>query len=256
MSTGSLHHLPLRLLGLRHVPAIPVTFDGLLGSLVRLGIRAEEVKQAAHGLNNVYTIGDTTLPAFPFLFGLSSSGGAPAVRADGGVAEQVAPTADRADRAAGARQELATLLAGRPAELLRVLLEQLGDEADERLRAGLAPRALRTTRRRPFRSTIRSSSRSPGRPSPTSTAPPRRCSIRSPRPLPTRTPQRAPSGPRSLVMASPTTRSSRRRSATTNATPGRNASPKHGPRRPTSFWRPAGSTRSTLRSSRRSTSRR
>lgn len=137
MSTGSLHHLPLRLLGLKNIPAIPVTFDGLLGSLVRLGIRAEEVKQAAHGLNNVYTIGDTTLPAFPFLFGLSSSGGAPAVRADGGVAEQVAPTGDRVDRAAEARQELATLLAGRPAELLRVLLEQLGDEADERLRAGL-----------------------------------------------------------------------------------------------------------------------
>src|SRR6185295_16760033 len=133
MATDSLHHLPLRLFGLKHIPAVPVTLDGLLGSLVRLGIRAEEVKQAAHGLNNVYTIGGETLPAFPFLFGPSSSGDAPAVRADGGVAAQVAPTEDRVDRAATARQELATLLAGHPGELLRVLLEKIGDEADARL---------------------------------------------------------------------------------------------------------------------------
>ncbi|HEV7671180.1 MAG TPA: lipoxygenase family protein [Thermoanaerobaculia bacterium] len=133
MATHSFHQLPLRLLGLKHIPAIPVTLDGLLGSLVRLGIRAEEVKQAAHGLNNVYTIGGTTLPAFPLLFGTSSSGDAPPVQADGGVAAQVAPTGDRVDRAAQARQELATLLADRPGELLRVMLEKIGDEIDAKL---------------------------------------------------------------------------------------------------------------------------
>lgn len=138
MATDSFHQLPLRLLGLKNIPAVPVTLDGLLSTLVRLGIRAEEIKQAAHGLNNVYTIGGTTQPAFPFLFGTSSSGDAPAVRADGGVAAQVAPTGDRADRAAAARQELATLLAGRPAELLRVMLEKVGDEADAKLEEELA----------------------------------------------------------------------------------------------------------------------
>ncbi len=133
MPSASFHQLPLRLLGLKHIPAVPVTLDGLLGSLVRLGIRAEETKQATHGLNNVYTIGGVTLPAYPFLFGTSSSGGAPAVQADGGVAAQVAPTGDRADRAAEARQGLATLLADRPVELLRLLLEKVGDEVDAKL---------------------------------------------------------------------------------------------------------------------------
>ncbi len=132
MPSDSFHQLPLRLLGLKHIPAVPVTLDGLVGSLVRLGIRAEETKQATHGLNNTYTIGGVTRPAYPFLFGASSSGGAPAVSADGGIAAQVAPTGDRADLAAEARQKLAALLADRPAELLRLLLEKVGEEVEER----------------------------------------------------------------------------------------------------------------------------
>src|SRR6185295_19324893 len=110
-----------------------------------LGIRAEELKQAAQGLNNVYTIGGVTSPAYPFLFGASSTGGPQAVRADGSVAEQVAPTGHRADRAAAARQELASVLAGQPADLLRLLLEKVGEEADAKLRARQAAAPAATT---------------------------------------------------------------------------------------------------------------
>lgn len=81
MSTRPIDHLPLRILGLKDIPAVPVDVAQIPGTLVRLGIRAEETKQATQGLSNVYTIAGVTAPAYPFLFGESS----PSTAAEGDV---------------------------------------------------------------------------------------------------------------------------------------------------------------------------
>lgn len=77
------NQLPLRLLGLDGIPAVPVQIRGLIGSLLRLSVRAEETKQAMHGLSHVYTLGGVTGPAYTFLFGETDDESDPAPEAPG-----------------------------------------------------------------------------------------------------------------------------------------------------------------------------
>ncbi|MEM7022062.1 MAG: lipoxygenase family protein [Pseudomonadota bacterium] len=62
-------HLPLRLLGLRNIPAVPFQLDGIADTLMKLEQRSEEIMPAVSGLTNTYTIGGVTAPALAFLFG-------------------------------------------------------------------------------------------------------------------------------------------------------------------------------------------
>lgn len=66
---GDIDHLPLRLIGLDHIPAVPIELDGLVDSALRLRQRAEEILPARQGLSNSYTIGGRTAEAITFLFG-------------------------------------------------------------------------------------------------------------------------------------------------------------------------------------------
>jgi hypothetical protein len=68
-----IHHLPLRLLGLYNIPAVPVQLAEMLDTILKLGIRAEQVKQAKQGLTTTFTIGNVTAIAYEFLFGRSAS---------------------------------------------------------------------------------------------------------------------------------------------------------------------------------------
>ena len=62
-------HLPLRLFGLKHIPAVPIELDGLVDTLLKLRDRAEETEPARQGLSNRYTIGGVTADAITFLYG-------------------------------------------------------------------------------------------------------------------------------------------------------------------------------------------
>jgi hypothetical protein len=61
--------LPLRLLGLKDIPAVPVDLAGVVETLIKLDVRAKETQQAIQGLTGTYTIGETTALAYRFLFG-------------------------------------------------------------------------------------------------------------------------------------------------------------------------------------------
>ena len=61
--------LPLRELGFEHVPAVPVDIDGMLDSVVKLGIKSKQYEQPLHGLSKTYTIGGSTARAYNFLYG-------------------------------------------------------------------------------------------------------------------------------------------------------------------------------------------
>lgn len=170
-------HLPLRVLGFKDIPAIPVELDQVPGTLLRLGLRAEQTKQSTQGLSNVYTLGGVTAPAYPFLFGESSpsepategakprsllgrlvSGAKEAVEEAAGKVEDVLK--DGAERVLGAlhlgrsgcEQEVvahrADLAAEARAELER-RLEASEEEVRELLRSKVAdedPRPLAATR--------------------------------------------------------------------------------------------------------------
>ena len=66
---ASLFKLPLRLFGLKNLPAVPVDVVGTAETLVRLDLRAKEIEQALQGLTQEYTIGGRTARAYSFLFG-------------------------------------------------------------------------------------------------------------------------------------------------------------------------------------------
>ena len=69
-TTGSrLTRLPVRELGLRSVPALPVDVVGMVDTLLKLGIKVEQRKQALQGLSRMFTIGRTTARAYTFLYG-------------------------------------------------------------------------------------------------------------------------------------------------------------------------------------------
>jgi hypothetical protein len=67
----NVHHIPLRLLGLADIPAVPIQLEAMADTLLKLGIRAEQTKQAKQGLTNTYTIGGVTATGYEFAFGRS-----------------------------------------------------------------------------------------------------------------------------------------------------------------------------------------
>ena len=69
VSPIKLPQLPTRELGFAHVPALPVDTAGMVNTLFRLGVRLKQREQALQGLSKPYTIGETTAPAYDFLFG-------------------------------------------------------------------------------------------------------------------------------------------------------------------------------------------
>ncbi|MEM6795460.1 MAG: lipoxygenase family protein [Acidobacteriota bacterium] len=69
MSKKDIGKLPLRILGFRDMPAVPVDVLEVPRTLAGLTGRAGQTKQSTHGLSNTYTIQGITAPAYPFLFG-------------------------------------------------------------------------------------------------------------------------------------------------------------------------------------------
>src|SRR5262245_18554838 len=69
----SLHYklsqLPLRRLGFKNVPAVPVDIPGMMDMLVKLGVKLKVYDQALRGLANTYTIRGSTARAYTFLYG-------------------------------------------------------------------------------------------------------------------------------------------------------------------------------------------
>ena len=61
--------LPLRTLGFKNVPAVPVGIPGMVDTLLKLGVRTKQYEQALQGLSKTFTIGGSTAPAYTFLFG-------------------------------------------------------------------------------------------------------------------------------------------------------------------------------------------
>ncbi|MEM7584976.1 MAG: lipoxygenase family protein [Acidobacteriota bacterium] len=101
--------LPLRLLGFRNIPAIPVDIGGMIETLVKLGIRAAEIEQPVQSLTQTLTIDQNTARAHAFLFG--------------GEAWDA--------RASVARERLKEMLGGNPVRILTTLAEHLKDEGQE-----------------------------------------------------------------------------------------------------------------------------
>ena len=70
MSTLSdIHVHPLRWFGLRNLPGIPLEFDELLDTALKLAKRDLDMKPAKAGLTNEYTIGGSSATAREFLYG-------------------------------------------------------------------------------------------------------------------------------------------------------------------------------------------
>jgi hypothetical protein len=69
MSTvNQIPDLPLRLI-FKNLPAFPIGIEGMLDTLARLAIRAEQATQAKQGLIETFTINGVTDVAYTFLFG-------------------------------------------------------------------------------------------------------------------------------------------------------------------------------------------
>lgn len=66
---GDIDHLPLRLIGLDHIPAVPIELDGLIDTALKLVDRAKQTGPARLGLSNTYSIDGQTAEAITFLFG-------------------------------------------------------------------------------------------------------------------------------------------------------------------------------------------
>lgn len=109
-------HLPLRLFGFENVPAIPFDLGDTLETLVRLGLREEQGKQAKQGFTNTYRIGTFDNTGNTYLFG-------------GGETEM-----------AEARNELTTKL--KDDGTLEAVLEELKEQSQEKADAGEAQTAL------------------------------------------------------------------------------------------------------------------
>ncbi|NNE25737.1 MAG: hypothetical protein HKN09_02740 [Saprospiraceae bacterium] len=67
--TRNVYHLPLRLFGLKDVPAIPIILDEIPKTLFKLNDREHEMEQALNGLSHKYTIGEFTEIGKTFMFG-------------------------------------------------------------------------------------------------------------------------------------------------------------------------------------------
>lgn len=73
----SLFKLPLRLFGLKDIPAVPFDIGGSIDTLLRLDIRGHETEQALQGLTNEYTLDGQTARSYSFLFGGEAADEAP-----------------------------------------------------------------------------------------------------------------------------------------------------------------------------------
>ena len=60
--------LPIRLLGLTEMPAVPLILRELPGTLLKLGEREKEMEQAKNGLYNTYKIDGETATAYSFMY--------------------------------------------------------------------------------------------------------------------------------------------------------------------------------------------
>jgi hypothetical protein len=101
--------LPLRELGLKYIPAIPVDVHGMADTVSKLAIRVKQREQALQGLSKMFTIGGSTARAYNFLYG-------------SGAADE---------KAAAARAASHAFLAGDPSEIVARLVGQLKQPHDE-----------------------------------------------------------------------------------------------------------------------------
>src|SRR5262245_39062510 len=102
---STMTQLPLRDLGLKYIPAIPVDVHGMADTGSRLALRVKQREQPLPGLSKMLTIGGSTARAYNFLNG---SG-----------------TADK--KAAAAREASLAFLASGPSEIISRLVRQLKD---------------------------------------------------------------------------------------------------------------------------------
>jgi hypothetical protein len=101
--------LPLRELGFKNVPAIPVDVAGMPDTLSKLVLRVKQREQPLQGLSRTFTIGGSTARAYNFLYG-------------GGAADA---------KAAAAHEALLAFLARDPSEVVSGLVRQLKEPHDE-----------------------------------------------------------------------------------------------------------------------------
>jgi hypothetical protein len=64
LSRIRVHRLPVRKLGFKYVPAVPVDIPGMTDTLVKLGIKTKQYEQALQGLSKTFTIGGSTARAY------------------------------------------------------------------------------------------------------------------------------------------------------------------------------------------------
>src|SRR5262245_16761144 len=107
--SSTMLQLPLRELGFKYVPAIPVDVHGMADTVSRLAIRVKQREQALQGLSKTFTIGGSTARAYNFLYG-------------SGAADK---------KAAAARATTHAFLAGDPSEIVSGLVRQLKPQNDE-----------------------------------------------------------------------------------------------------------------------------
>src|SRR5262245_2709204 len=101
--------LPLRELGLKYIPAVPVDVHGMADTVSRLAIRVKQREQALEGLSKTFTIGGSTARAFNFLYGSGE--------------------ADK--KAAAAREASHAFLARDPLEIVSGLVGQLKQQHED-----------------------------------------------------------------------------------------------------------------------------
>jgi hypothetical protein len=71
--SSTMLQLPLRELGLKYIPAIPVDVHGMADTVSRLALRVKQREQALQGLSKLFTIGGSTARAYNFLYGSGES---------------------------------------------------------------------------------------------------------------------------------------------------------------------------------------
>src|SRR5215467_1477121 len=108
-SATKLYQLPLRELGFKFVPAVPVDIGGMVDTLSKLVVRVKQREQALQGLSRTFTIGGSTARAYNFLFGSGASDA----------------------KAAAAHEGLRGFLSRDPSEILAGLVGQLKEQDEE-----------------------------------------------------------------------------------------------------------------------------
>ncbi len=70
---GGVFRLPLQLLGLKDIPAVPFSIEAVVETALGLAGRGKEASQALNGLQRIFTIDGRTANARAFLFGLDDN---------------------------------------------------------------------------------------------------------------------------------------------------------------------------------------